>query len=197
MGSELVLFDCLTCDKCIPVCPNAANFAFPVEKGEYNPGRVSWEENIFQTQEGEALVVDRKHQIGNTVDACNLCGHCDTWCPEDGGPYLVKPNLFLSAPAFADHPERDGFLVGADMQSLTWRRNGEIFMYVKDKNRARFETPQGGTVWLEDDKAVATAGHGDVDLRIAVSMRLILAGLTDPKADTWLPSPELYESQSF
>ena len=28
IGSALVLFDCLTCDKCIPVCPNDANFSF-------------------------------------------------------------------------------------------------------------------------------------------------------------------------
>jgi len=28
IGSHLELFDCVTCDKCIPVCPNDANFAF-------------------------------------------------------------------------------------------------------------------------------------------------------------------------
>ncbi len=192
VGSDLVLFDCLTCDKCIPVCPNAANFAFPVEKGTYNPGHVTWTDDVWEVTEGQPLLVDRKHQIGNTVDACNLCGHCDTWCPEDGGPYLVKPNLFLQAQGFADHPERDGFLVGSDMLSLTWRRDGQIFQYIKEAKRARLELPTGGTVWLENDQPVATAGAGDIDLRLAVSMRLILQGLSDPSAETWLPSPELY-----
>ena len=28
IGRRLQLFDCLTCDKCIPVCPNHANFSF-------------------------------------------------------------------------------------------------------------------------------------------------------------------------
>lgn len=189
VGSDLVLFDCLTCDKCIPVCPNAANFSFPVEKATYNPGRVSWKEGSLETSEGQPLLVDRKHQIGNTVEACNLCGHCDTWCPEDGGPYLVKPNLFLSPQSFDDHPERDGFLLGAERSSIRWRRQGKIYGYeVQGDNTARFETPEGSSLILKDDQPVSGEGEGDVDLRVAVSMRLILAGLTHPEANTWLPS---------
>ena len=29
----------------------------------------------------------------NFADACNECGNCDVFCPEDGGPYLSKPLL--------------------------------------------------------------------------------------------------------
>ena len=29
IDSHLVTFDCITCDKCLPVCPNAANFTYP------------------------------------------------------------------------------------------------------------------------------------------------------------------------
>src|SRR5262249_44777355 len=29
IDSHLVTFDCITCDKCMPVCPNAANFTYP------------------------------------------------------------------------------------------------------------------------------------------------------------------------
>ena len=28
IDSHLVTFDCITCDKCIPVCPNDANFSY-------------------------------------------------------------------------------------------------------------------------------------------------------------------------
>ena len=31
---HLVVFDCITCDKCLPVCPNDANFAFTLAQGE-------------------------------------------------------------------------------------------------------------------------------------------------------------------
>ncbi|GIT62830.1 MAG: hypothetical protein Ct9H300mP21_03760 [Pseudomonadota bacterium] len=34
VGTMLELFDCLTCDKCIPVCPNDANFALKIPPGE-------------------------------------------------------------------------------------------------------------------------------------------------------------------
>src|SRR5439155_26007805 len=32
INSVLVTFDCITCDKCVPVCPNAANFTYPAPK---------------------------------------------------------------------------------------------------------------------------------------------------------------------
>ena len=28
IGSKLWLFDCINCDKCVPVCPNDANFVY-------------------------------------------------------------------------------------------------------------------------------------------------------------------------
>ena len=34
VGSMLELFDCLTCDSGIPVCPNDANFALHIPSGE-------------------------------------------------------------------------------------------------------------------------------------------------------------------
>src|SRR5690606_23520322 len=34
VGSSLVLLDCLTCDKCLPVCPNDANFTFVLPTGQ-------------------------------------------------------------------------------------------------------------------------------------------------------------------
>src|SRR5439155_6462759 len=31
IGSDLWLYDCINCDKCIPVCPNDANFFYEVD----------------------------------------------------------------------------------------------------------------------------------------------------------------------
>lgn len=197
VDNPLVLFDCLTCDKCVPVCPNAANFTFPVQQGTYQPGCVVWQNGKWNREEGQILVVERKHQIGNTVDACNLCGHCDTWCPEDGGPYLVKPNLFLQKQGFLDHPERDGFWIGPDFRSITWRKQGQIYHYQQeDDGRERFTLPGGGVLWLKQDQPVACSGSGQIDLTVVFSMRLILQGLSDAKAETWLPSPDLYATLS-
>ncbi|MFT7668971.1 MAG: putative selenate reductase, partial [Planctomycetota bacterium] len=34
MGRDLKTFDCVACDKCVPVCPNGANFSFRIEPCE-------------------------------------------------------------------------------------------------------------------------------------------------------------------
>jgi putative selenate reductase len=185
VGSQLVLLDCLTCDKCVPVCPNAANFTVPVEQGEWNPGRIQWREGEFSLSAGEPLIAAKRHQIGNCADACNLCGQCDTWCPEDGGPYIVKPGLFLTDASFSDHPGRDGFVVDPDRQGLRWRRGDALLHYRKTEGGARLETAEGW-VSLEGDTPVATGGTGEIDLRDAVTLRLFLAGFTHPDAEVWL-----------
>jgi putative selenate reductase len=81
--SDLQLLDCLSCDKCIPACPNDANFTF--------------------------VLADREapHQIGNFADLCNDCGNCDVFCPEDGGPHRVKPRFFASGDVLLDRLDDD------------------------------------------------------------------------------------------
>ncbi len=34
IGRHLQLFDCITCDICVPVCPNDANFTYRIEADE-------------------------------------------------------------------------------------------------------------------------------------------------------------------
>ena len=191
IGSQLVLLDCITCDKCVKVCPNMANITVAVTPGEYTPGRVSWDGETFTTHEGERLVVAQKHQIGNVVDLCNRCGQCDPWCPEDGGPYLVKPHLFLDQTAFDDAGDLDGFCFLDD--TLVWRNSGATYRYRPAGADAIFTTPTG-TLTLRDDAVVASSGRGDVDLRIAVTMRLFFEGFSRPDHRTFLERPGLEPS---
>jgi putative selenate reductase len=109
VGSSLTLFDCLTCDKCIPVCPNDANFALPMPRGSLALERLVPGEQGFTLETVGETPVDEPHQIANFADACNECGHCDVMCPEDGGPYVVKPRFFGSVEAWRSAPSRDGF----------------------------------------------------------------------------------------
>ncbi len=174
IGTKLVLLDCLTCDKCVPVCPNGANFAIEVPTGEHSPGQVTWTGSAFTLSELPPLVVGKRHQIGNIADSCNLCGQCDVWCPEDGGPYLAKPNLFVSTRAFWEHPERDGFLL-EPCGALRWRRGGEMLRWSpRPQGRALLETP-GGQLGLQDDRPLSSQGQGELDLRLATTMRLFHA----------------------
>ena len=189
IGSSLDLLDCITCDKCVPVCPNAANFTVPLPVGDYEGGLLRWTDESWDLQPGRQLIVAKKHQIGNTGDLCNLCGECDTWCPEDGGPYIVKPTVFLSQASFNDHPTRDGFLISPTRDSIRWRRNGTILRYrVLGDGTAIFENDEG-TVQLEADRPTATRGQGEIELADIITMRLYLSALAATGTSLWLPLP--------
>jgi putative selenate reductase len=110
VGSKLWLFECLTCDKCVPVCPNDANFTFALPKTEIQVVKLRAKDGGgFDREEGAPLKIEKKHQIGNFADFCNECGNCDVFCPEDGGPYAVKPRFFGTAETFARFATHDGF----------------------------------------------------------------------------------------
>lgn len=191
IGSALELLDCLSCDKCIPVCPNAANFTVPLPMGEHRPGRVRWRDGEFEQLEGEPLVIAKKHQIGNVIDACNLCGSCDVWCPEDGGPYIVKPHLYLSRATWSAHPDRDGFLLTE--RGIRWRRDGrELHWLPQDDGTTRLELP-GGALVLRGEQPLRSEGEGDIDLRDALTMRLFDAAFREARESIWLPpAPEAH-----
>ena len=111
IGSHLALFDCYTCDKCIPVCPNDANFSFVIPKGELRAERLSLGPRGGTIATEKAIAITKPRQFGTFADACNECGNCDIQCPEDGGPHLVKPLFFGSVEAWTNAPHRDGFAV--------------------------------------------------------------------------------------
>jgi putative selenate reductase len=115
IGSHLSLFDCINCDKCIPVCPNDANLVY-----ETPPRTIAYRDLVVRggrlVPGGEETLTlggpkSSPHQIANWADACNDCGNCDVFCPEDGGPYIEKPRLFSSLASFLSDAPRPGFFV--------------------------------------------------------------------------------------
>ena len=152
IGRRLALFDCINCDKCLPACPNDANFVFEVAP-------IAREYESYRAEEGRAvpvpggrLEVRERHQIATFQDFCNDCGNCDTFCPEDGGPYLEKPRFFGSVEAWRRHAGHDGFFVKRlDGAELMWGRfGGTSYRLVVDQ---------------ESDQAVFTDGRVTLELR--------------------------------
>ena len=107
IGSHLWLFDCINCDKCVPVCPNDANFVY--ETGARSAPATSTTRRAGGRGRGACpagvFEVTKAHQIANFQDFCNECGNCDIFCPEDGGPYIEKPRFFGSLDAWRPLPD--------------------------------------------------------------------------------------------
>ncbi|MCG8510202.1 MAG: hypothetical protein MI741_13320, partial [Rhodospirillales bacterium] len=111
-GEVLDLFDCQTCDRCITVCPNDAIFAFAIPREDDIPrNRLIPDGKGWKLEADAALTILRPHQIGVFADVCNQCGNCDIICPEEGGPYSVKPNFFGSYDAWSAADGRDGYFI--------------------------------------------------------------------------------------
>jgi putative selenate reductase len=120
IGSKLWLYDCINCDKCVPVCPNVANFVY-----ETSAVDITYD-NFELTPEGPAkrvpggvFKVAKAHQLANYADACNDCGNCDVFCPEDGGPYIEKPRFFSSLETYRKYAGRNGFYIAFEGDQTT------------------------------------------------------------------------------
>lgn len=111
INSHLFIFDCLSCDKCVPVCPNDANFIFEVEptRFEYRDYRLT--RGVLLPDEVHWFYIEQPHQLANFADFCNECGNCDTFCPEYGGPFIEKPGFFGSRNSYEGRPTHDGFFI--------------------------------------------------------------------------------------
>jgi putative selenate reductase len=138
-GRTLKLFDCLTCDLCIPVCPNDANFAFVLPSG-VPIIRALQHASGWTVERGDPLRVVEPHQIGTFADFCNDCGNCDTFCPEDGGPYRLKPRFFRTREAWAGEPALDGFWIDRrhGVQAVCGRFDGHAYHVVVRDGVASF-----------------------------------------------------------
>ena len=133
IDSHLVTFDCITCDKCIPVCPNDANFTY--RTGEvrlkYRDVEARPDGSVVPVGDEREFVLEKADQIANFADYCNHCGNCDTFCPEYDGPYLKKPNFYGSRAAFEAGAPFDGFVVERQHGglTLTGRLGGQKYVY--------------------------------------------------------------------
>jgi putative selenate reductase len=139
IGSHLVLFDCINCDKCVPVCPNDANFVYETVPLSVDYERFVVRGNGVTAVPGGRFVASKAHQIANFQDFCNECGNCDVFCPEDGGPYIEKPRLFGSLESWTALRERDGFFArgGADAHAVWARIRGREYRLEVDRGHDR------------------------------------------------------------
>jgi len=190
IGRRLRLFDCVNCEKCVPVCPNDANFLFALAPCVLPVVKVRREGDGWSVREEGTFAIAASQQIGNFADFCNDCGNCDVFCPEDGGPYVLKPRFFASEAAWAADAPRDGFHVARAGESLAVAARfggrevrvelaGGRVVYSGDGFRLRFE---------EEAPVPTLAGEaaGEVDLTFWRLAALVARALTAPGAINWV-----------
>jgi putative selenate reductase len=183
IGRHLVLFDCVSCDKCVPVCPNDANFAFVPARREFDIVKLSPAGGGWEWRREGRVALREDHQIATFVDFCNECGNCDVFCPEDGGPYIVKPHFFGSETSWAGGRPLDGFFVerkdGTDrilgrVGGLEYRleRTGDWLRFSGEEFVVRFRPS-------DPESTVEASGPGEIDLTWCAIMDTLREGVLD------------------
>jgi len=192
INSRLWVFDCIACDKCIPVCPNDANFTYD-SPGVETPYKVYEVHNgDFHAVEEHIFAIRKAHQIANFGPFCNECGNCDTFCPEYGGPYVEKPTFFFAADQWQEWTTYDGFLIlhHPEFDEIRGRIRQQVYILRIPKSTQGlslsdachiFEAP-AGTVEIDPERVepirLLTAGQDNrLDLGIYLMLRTLLLGV--------------------
>jgi putative selenate reductase len=186
IGSHLTLFDCVTCDKCVPVCPNDANFTLATPSAEIPVRRLSRHGARWTTRDEGAISLAMKHQIANFADLCNECGNCDVFCPEDGGPYIVKPRFFGSLELWERFTGHDGFFMEHDghTQRVHARFEGREFVLESSDGLLSFRGDGFDVRFDPEDPAGTAEGEAsaEVDLTYALIIDELRRSLLAPDA---------------
>jgi len=186
IGSKLWLYDCINCDKCVPVCPNDANFAY-----ETRPETIAYDNfellpgGSVRRIPGGVLRVIKAHQLANYADACNDCGNCDIFCPEDGGPQVEKPRFFGSRETYSADTGANGFYIDWDARTIHGTMAHERYSLAVDAaaDRACFTRPDGAVEIRLSDNQVLTwqPTVRTLDMLPYLKLRLLMESIGDPR----------------
>ncbi len=198
IGRHLKLFDCLTCDICVPVCPNDANFTFRIEESEIPITKLRRTSDGWQWYREGTLQLEEKHQIGNLADFCNDCGNCDVFCPEDGGPYVMKPRFFRRETDWSAASELDGFQLERRGQTdvVRGRFSGKEFVLETENERMLFSGDDFRLELSRVDQSRPVTGEGpeEVDLTYLFLMDALRRAMFDTSQINYINSLARAES---
>ena len=145
LGTHLWLWDCLSCAKCIPACPNDAVFEIEIEPFVGEVPVIAIEGGVWREVSRRLYRALKATQIAIFADACNDCGNCDVFCPEDGGPHIEKPRFFGSVEAWRRAAPLTGFVLAKEHDAILLRgrmTEGDFSLSkVHGADHARFEAP--------------------------------------------------------
>ncbi|PWU04022.1 MAG: glutamate synthase [Terriglobia bacterium] len=197
IGSRLSLYDCITCDKCIPVCPNDANFTYDSEPRTIEYDNFELLPDRIRRVPGGTLRVVQARQFVNFADACNDCGNCDIFCPEAGAPNIAKARFFSSLDTYRKHAGANGFFIDWKSRTIYGTLEGESYLLAFGPETARFTTEFGVVdIRLSDHEVVGytlplAAGPQRVDLLPYLKLRLLYESFFSTRHANFVNAPLL------
>ncbi|HLJ44697.1 MAG TPA: 4Fe-4S dicluster domain-containing protein [Bryobacteraceae bacterium] len=179
IGTSLWLYDCINCDKCIPVCPNDANFAYETEPATIAYDNFQLESDDLIRFPGGVLRIFKAHQLANYADICNDCGNCNIFCPEDGGPQHAKPCFFSTLETYQKHAIQDGFHVNGN--TIHGTIDGASYVLTRQAETALLQ--QGDTeieIRLADNTPIRWSKPVTLDLLPFLKLKMLLESINNP-----------------
>ena len=206
VGTRLWLYDCLTCDKCVPVCPNDANFFYEAPLATIEYDNFELHPDGPHAIAGGILRVVKAHQFANYADACNECGNCDVFCPEEGGPFAEKPRFFGSLETFHRDAGLNGFYLDHEKHAIHGVIAGDAYVLTlaAARDRARLEQNDADIeIRLSDNRPLrwslktAAAGYIPVmDTLAYLKLKLLFESVSDPRHANFANAATLPEGRA-
>jgi putative selenate reductase len=197
LGTHLWLWDCISCSKCIPACPNDAVFEIEVDPFVGDVPVIAMTAGGWREVGRRLYRAMKPTQIAIFADACNDCGNCDVFCPEDGGPHLEKPRFFGSLDAWRRAAPLTGFVLAREEGVFVLHgRTDEgdaTLSHRPGSGRALFEAGAASITIAWASHEVLAAAHREeaaaspqppvpvvVDLSAYMTLRILLDALMRP-----------------
>jgi putative selenate reductase len=142
------------------------------------PGSSTWLHRV-----DGSIPAREPRQFATFADLCNACGNCDVFCPEDGGPFQVKPRFFGTLAAWQEAAPEDGFYVGQH-DGGSWilgRFDGREYLVHVGLERVLYSGDGFALTFEEADPLGTLDGEadGEVDLGLYFVMNLLRGSVLD------------------
>ncbi|HUK17895.1 MAG TPA: hypothetical protein VLW65_15835 [Bryobacteraceae bacterium] len=185
IGSKMWMYDCIDCDKCVPLCPNDANFAYEIPPLTIEYDNFVLEPESLRAIPGGVLRIMKARQFANYADACNDCGNCDVFCPEDGGPNFAKPRFFSSLESYRKSARNEGFFLDWNGgPTLHGTMDGRAYTLTFDNGRALFIQPGAEVeIRLSDNQVLSWHVETETvfDMLPYLELKLLAQSISDPR----------------
>jgi len=175
--------DCQTmCSICVGVCPNLAFLTYSTMPIHADLPVLTIADGEAKVGHAEAYRVDQKLQVAVLTDFCNECGNCATFCPTSGTPYLDKPRLYLDRADFEDQDDNAFMMFQGEAGCAVEARMAGETHRIDLAGDLTYRSPQvtvriDPATWEVSEAAVTGGDDGDVSLRGAADMYVLLTGL--------------------